>query len=85
MPSEFDINKAASKKICPFQQIRPPEKCSGTYCGIFVCGEKDGHCAFQILPQLVTELREINNRPIPFSEEPAQEIEIHEYDPECPY
>ena len=85
MPNEFDINKRAKEKYCPFQQYSVNEKCRGTYCGIFVCGEKDGHCAFQILPQLVTELREINNRPIPFSEEPAEEIEIHEYDPECPY
>ena len=40
---------------------------------MFVVSETDGHCAFQILPQLVTELREINNRPIPFSEEPADD------------
>ena len=85
MPNEFDINKRAKEKYCPFQQFPINEKCRGTYCGIFVCGDKDGHCAFQILPQLVTELREINNRDIPFSEEPTEEIEIHEYDPECPY
>jgi len=78
MSNEFDINKAASKKICPFQQIRPPEKCYGTSCAMFVVGEKDGHCAFQILPQLVTELREINNRPIPFSEEPLAATDTKE-------
>ena len=85
MPNEFDINKRAKEKYCPFQQFERAERCRGTLCGIFVLGETDGHCAFQILPQLVTELREINNRSIPFSEEPAEEIEIHEYDPECPY
>ena len=79
MSREFDINKAAYRKICPFQQIRPPEKCYGTSCAMFVIGEKDGHCAFHILPQLVTELREINNRSIPFSEEPV------EFDPENPF
>ena len=79
MSNEFDINKAASKKICPFQQIRPPEKCSGTQCALFVLGENDGHCAFQILPQLVTELREINNRPIPFSEEPMIPFKLPEF------
>ena len=85
MTSDFELNKQANRKYCPFQQLRPPEKCYGTSCAMFVIGETDGHCAFQILPQLVTELREINNREIPFSEEPAEEIEIHEYDPECPY
>ena len=54
------------------------EKCRGTLCGIFVCGEMDGHCAFQILPQLVTELREMNNRPIPFSEESLAVTETKE-------
>ena len=78
MPSEFDINKAASKKICPFQQFSVNEKCRGTMCGIFVCGEKDGHCAFQILPQLVTELREINTRTFPFSEEPLEAVKVKE-------
>ena len=78
MPNEFDINKAAYKKICPFQQIRPPEKCSGTQCALFVLSENDGHCAFQILPQLVTELREINHREIPFSEEPAEAVDTKE-------
>lgn len=78
MSNEFDINKAASKKICPFQQIRPPEKCSGTQCALFVLGEKDGHCAFQILPQLVTELREINTRTLPFSEEPLSVLDTKE-------
>ena len=70
MPNEFDINKEARKLFCPFQQ--GDIACCGTSCAIFVLGENDGHCAFQILPQLVTELREINNRPIPFSEEPAE-------------
>lgn len=74
MPNEFDINKRAKEKYCPFQQFSVNEKCRGTYCGVFVCGEKDGHCAFQILPQLVTELREINNRPVPFSEEVDTEV-----------
>ena len=83
MPNEFDINKNARKLFCPFQQ--GDVTCCGTSCAVFVLGENDGHCAFQILPQLVTELREINNRTIPFSEEPAEEIEIREYDPECPY
>jgi hypothetical protein len=70
MSNEFDINKEASLKYCPFAS--GDVKCRGTYCGIFVLGETDGHCAFQILPQLVTELREINNRAIPFSEEPVE-------------
>lgn len=83
MPNEFDINKIAKEKYCPFQQ--GDITCCGTYCAIFVLGEKDGHCAFQILPQLVTELREINHRPIPFSEEPVEEITLPEYDPDNPY
>ena len=70
MPNEFDINKNARKLFCPFQQGNVT--CCGTSCAVFVLGETDGHCAFQILPQLVTELREINNRPIPFSEEPLE-------------
>ena len=85
MPNEFDINKRAKEKYCPFQQFSVNEKCRGTCCGIFVLGEKDGHCAFQILPQLVTELREINHREIPFSEESAEEITLPEYDPDNPY
>lgn len=76
MPNEFDINKDARKLFCPFQQ--GDITCCGTSCGIFVLGEKDGHCAFQILPQLVTELREINNRPIPFSEEPISVLDTKE-------
>ena len=79
MPSEFDINKRAKEKYCPFQQIRPPQNCYGTICAMFVVGENDGHCAFQILPQLVTELREINNRPIPFSEEPIIPFQLQEF------
>ena len=74
MPNEFDINKSAKERYCPFQQFSVKEKCRGTYCGVFVCGDKDGHCAFQILPQLVTELREINTRTLPFSEEPDTEV-----------
>ena len=79
MSKTFELNKEASKKYCPFQQIRPPEKCSGTLCALFVAGETDGHCAFQILPQLVTELKEINNRPIPFCEEPLVPFQLPEF------
>ena len=76
MPNEFDINKRAKGKYCPFAS--GDVKCCGTLCGIFVLGENDGHCAFQILPQLVTELREINNRSIPFSEEPLETVQTKE-------
>ena len=79
MPSDWELNKEANRKYCPFQQIRPPEKCYGTSCAMFIVGEKDGHCAFQILPQLVTELREINNREIPFSEEPMIPFQLPEF------
>ena len=76
MPNEFEVNKEARKLFCPFQQ--GDITCCGTSCAVFVLGENDGHCAFQILPQLVTELREINNRPIPFSEEPLNAVRIKE-------
>ena len=76
MPNEFDINKNARKLFCPFQQ--GDVTCCGTSCAVFVLGESDGHCAFQILPQLVTELREINNRDIPFSEEPLSVVSTKE-------
>lgn len=77
MSKEFDINRDASQKYCPF--ANGDVKCCGTLCGIFVLGENDGHCAFQILPQLVTELKEINNRPIPFSEEPMIPFQLPEF------
>ena len=78
MSNVMDIHKRAIEKYCPFQQYHVNEKCRGTSCGLFVLGETDGHCAFQILPQLVTELKEINNRPIPFSEEPLETVQTKE-------
>ena len=68
----------SKREILSVSAVLGQRKVSRNDVGIFVLGEKDGHCAFQILPQLVTELRDINNRPIPFSEEPLEAVKVKE-------